>query len=132
MNISADNETPWLLLVFSLPTRSASQRVQIWRKIQRYGMLSLHGSGYVLPHTAQSRERMEWLATTIRTYKGRASVAQVQSFDDLPSERLKELFVEARSRDYQKLLHEAKKTLATSASRGPAGSLNRIRRRLAE
>jgi hypothetical protein len=75
---------------------------------------------------------MEWLATTIRTYKGRASVAQVQSFDDLPSERLKELFVEARSRDYQKLLHEAKKTLATSASRGPAGSLNRIRRRLAE
>jgi hypothetical protein len=95
-------------------------------------MLSLHGSGYVLPNTAQSRERMEWLATAIRAYKGRASVAQVQSFDDLPSERLKELFVEARSRDYQRLLHEAKKLLTVSPSRRPGVSLNRIRRRLVE
>ena len=52
-------------------------------------MLPLHGSGYVLPKTAQSRERMEWLATA--TYKERASVAQVQSFADLPSAELREL-----------------------------------------
>jgi hypothetical protein len=123
---------PWLLLVFSLPARSASQRVQIWRKIQRYGMLALRSSGYVLPNTAANQERMEWLATTIRTYKGQASVVQVQGFDDLPSERLRQLFVEARSRDYQKLLHEAKKVLALSASRRTGAGLNRIRRRLLE
>jgi hypothetical protein len=75
---------------------------------------------------------MEWLATAIRTYKGRASVAQVQSFDDLPSERLKELFVESRSRDYQRLLHDAKKLLSVSPSQRPSASLNRIRRRLVE
>jgi hypothetical protein len=57
---------------------------------------------------------MEWLATAIRSYKGQASVVQVQGFDDLPSEHLKQLFVEARSRDYQKLLHEAKKVLTLS------------------
>ena len=123
---------PWLLLVFSLPARSASQRVQIWRKIQRYGMLALRSSGYVLPNTAANQERMEWLATAIRTYKGQASVVQVQGFDDLPSERLRQLFVEARSRDYQKLLQEAKKVLALSASRRPGAGLNRIRRRLLE
>jgi hypothetical protein len=50
---------------------------------------------------------MEWLATAIRTYKGQASVVQVQGFDDLPAEQLKRLFLEARSRDYQKLLHAA-------------------------
>jgi hypothetical protein len=72
---------------------------------------------------------MEWLATAIRTYKGQASVIQVQGFDDLPPEHLKQLFVEARSRDYQKLLHEAKKVLALSLSRRPGGRLNRIRRR---
>jgi hypothetical protein len=28
---------PWLLLTFTLPTKWASQRVEIWRKLQRYG-----------------------------------------------------------------------------------------------
>ena len=130
MNVTKVQAAPWLLLVFSLPARSASQRVQIWRKIQRYGMLALRSSGYVLPNSAVNQERMEWLATTIRTYRGQASVAQVRGFDDLPSENLKQLFVEARSRDYQKLLHEAKKVLTLPSSRGPGGRLNRIRRRL--
>jgi hypothetical protein len=125
-------EVPWLLLVFSLPTRSASQRVQVWRKLQRYGVLALRSSGYVLPNTAANQERMEWLATAIRSYKGQASVVQVQGFDDLPPEHLKQLFVEARSRDYQKLLHDAKKVLALSSSRRPGGRLNRIRRRFVE
>ncbi len=132
MSVPLTRDVPWLLLVFSLPSRSASQRVQIWRKIQRYGMLALRSSGYVLPNTAANQERMEWLATAIRTYKGQASVVQVQGFDDLPSEHLKGLFVEARSRDYQKLLHEAKRVLALSPSRRPGGRLNRIRRRFVE
>ena len=123
---------PWLLLVFSLPAKSASQRVEIWRKLQRYGMLALRSSGYVLPHSAINQERMEWLATAIRTYKGQASVVQAQGFDDLPAEQLKRLFLEARSRDYQKLLRAAKKLLALPASRRPGGRLNRIRRRFLE
>jgi hypothetical protein len=123
---------PWLLLVFSLPARSASERVHVWRKLQRYGMLALRSSGYVLPNTAANQERMEWLSTAIRAYKGQASVVQVQGFDDLSLEHLKQLFVEARSRDYQKLLHEAKKVLALSPSRRPGGRLNRIRRRFRE
>ena len=96
---------PWLLLVFSLPAKSASQRVEIWRKLKRYGMLPLRSSGYVLPNSAMNQERMEWLASAIRSYKGQASMVQVQGFDDLPPERLEQLFIEARSHDYQKLLH---------------------------
>src|ERR1700732_1087491 len=132
MTVTRSDSVPWLLLVFSLPARSATQRVQIWRKLQRYGMLALRTSVYVLPNTAVNQERMEWLATAIRTYKGQASVVQVQGFDDLPSEHLKQLFVEARSRDYQRLMHEAKKILALSPSRRPGGRLNRIRRRFLE
>jgi hypothetical protein len=132
MTVPREQAIPWLLLVFSLPARSASQRVQIWRKLQRYGMLALRSSGHVLPNTAANQERMEWLATAIRAYKGQASVVQVQGFDDHPSERLKQLFVEARSRDYQKLLHEAKRVLALSPSQRPGGRLNRIRRRFLE
>jgi len=123
---------PWLLLVFSLPAKRASQRVEIWRKLRRYGMLPLRSSGYVLPNSAVNQERMEWLAAAIRTYKGQASVVQAQSFDDLPAERLKQRFLEARAHDYQKLFYEAKKILAMSPSRRPAGRLNRLRRRFLE
>jgi hypothetical protein len=106
--------------------------VQIWRKLQRYGMLALRSSGHVLPNSPMNQERLEWLATAIRAHKGQASVAQVRGFDDLPAEHLKRLFVEARSRDYQKLLHEARNLLGLSASRRPVGRLNRIRRRFLE
>lgn len=132
MTVTSSSTIPWLLLVFSLPTKRASQRVEIWRKLQRYGALALRSSGYVLPNTPVNQERMEWLAAAIRTYKGQASVVQVQAFDDLPAERLQGLFVEARSRDYQKLLHEAKKLLTLAPSRRPGGRLNRIRRRFLE
>ena len=132
MSVAASTSIPWLLLVFSLPAKSASQRVEIWRKLQRYGMLPMRSSGYVLPNSEMNRERMEWLATAIRTYKGQASVVQVQSFDNLPPEQLRRLFVEARSRDYQKLLHEAKKILVLSRLQRSSGRLNRIRRRFLE
>jgi len=132
MNVSDQPTTPWLLLVFSLPAKSASQRVEVWRKLHRYGMLAMLSSGYVLPNSATNQERMEWLATAIRTYKGQASVVQVQGFDDLPDAQLKRLFVDARSRDYQKLLHEAKKLTALSPAGRSKGHLNRIRRRFLE
>jgi hypothetical protein len=132
MTVTTPLPIPWLLLVFSLPANSASQRVEVWRKLRRYGTVALRSSGYVLPNTPVNQERMEWLAAAIRTYRGQASVVQAQGFDDLPVERLKGLFVEARSHDYQKLLHEAKKLLALSPSRRPSGRLNRIRRQFLE
>src|SRR5215831_17141285 len=121
MTVTSGNPAPWLLLVFSLPSNRASQRVEIWRKLQRSGMLPLRSSGHLLPNSAVNQERMEWLATAIRSYKGQASVLQVQGFDDLSPEQLKRLFIEARSRDYQRLLHDLKKYLALSPSHRPTG-----------
>src|SRR5260370_29327963 len=129
MAVTDSSTTPWLLLVFSLPAKSASQRVEIWRKLQRYGMLALRSSGYVLPNTPGTQERMEWLATAIRAYKGQAPVVQVQGFDDLPTEELKQLFVEARSQDYQKLLHETEELPALAPSQRPGGRPHPLPRR---
>jgi hypothetical protein len=95
-------------------------------------MVSLRSSGYVLPNTEVNQERMEWLAAAIRSHKGQATVVQAQAFDDLSPEQLKGLFIEARSRGYQELLHDLKKLLALSPSRRPVGKLKRIRRRFQE
>ncbi len=89
MHVTTKPQTaPWVLLVFSLPAKSASERVQVWRKLQKYGMLALRSSGYVLPNSATNQERMEWLAAAIRAYKGAASVVQVWTGQsDSPSAR---------------------------------------------
>lgn len=132
MTVHNSSDCRWLLLVFSLPAKRASERVAIWRKLQRYGVLPLGGSGYVLPNSPANLERMEWLATSIRSAKGQASVVQAHGFDDLPDPQLEQRFQDARSRDYQKILHEAKKILRLSAARTPAGQLSRLRRRFTD
>ena len=128
----AITSSSWLLLVFSLPSRRASERVEVWRKLQRYGALALRSSGYVLPHTPANQEKLEWLATAIRNYGGQASVVQARAFDDLPPEKIKQLFVQQRSRDYQALLQELKKVVALSSRGRPSGKVSRLRRRFQE
>jgi hypothetical protein len=120
----------WLLLVYRLPSSRASQRVEVWRKLQRYGALALPSSGHVLPDSPANQEKLEWLATAIRTYRGDASVVKAQAFDDLPDDRLRKMFIAARTRDYEALAKE----LRTSLSRAgrPSPGLTRLRRRLHE
>ena len=115
----------WLLLVFSLPSKNGSVRVDIWRKLKRSGALALPTSGYLLPSSTDNLERFEWLSAEIRKHKGQASVAQVQSFDDLPNERLVHLFTRERNQDYEKLLRELK-------AKRTDWQLSALRRRLLE
>jgi hypothetical protein len=129
MAISCDQDRPaWLLFVFSLPAKKASQRVEIWRLLRRYGSVALPSSGYVLPSTPQNLERFEWLAASIRKYRGEASVIHVESIDNFPSKALAELFLEARTRDYEAIVLELKRRKAGSSS----NPLRRIRHRFEE
>ncbi len=121
MVITTDNATaPWLLLIFSLPSKRTSERVKIWRKLQKYGTVALRNSGYVLPNTSVNQERFEWLATEIRGFKGESSVLQIQAIDDLPSEVLKEQFREARKSDYTELIREVQRLKPSVLGTGDA------------
>src|SRR5882672_1906610 len=96
----------WLLLTFTLPAKQASQRVEIWRKLQRYGTVPLGNSGYLLPNNPVNEERFQWLATAIRKYRGDASIARVQSIDNISTPQLIERFAEAREPEYQELIRQ--------------------------
>jgi len=130
MKVSADQPAvPWLLLVFTLPTAMASERVGVWRKLQRYGAIQLPASGHVLPNNSANQERFEWLATSIRNSKGKAAVAQVASFDELRDEQIEQMFNDARTYDYQTLEKELKK-LGKPRRGGDETALVRFKRRL--
>ncbi|MGE5814377.1 MAG: Chromate resistance protein ChrB, partial [Acidobacteriota bacterium] len=116
---------PWLLLAFELPARQASRRVEIWRKLRRYGALPFRNAGYLLPNRPDCLERMQWLAAAIRTSGGVGSVLEVHAIDDVPQLQLVTMFNRARDADYAEIARRLKGS-TTDAQR------TRLRRRLHE
>ena len=120
------------MLTFTLPTKRASQRVEIWRKLQRYGTVPLGNSGYLLPRSASNEERFQWLAAAIRKYGGDASVVRVASIDNLSIPQLKARFSEARAPEYQELIQEIHALSGDSGERKSTARLGRLRNRFQE
>jgi hypothetical protein len=131
MDVSQIN-APWLLLTFTLPKKRASQRVEVWRKLQRYGAVPLGNSGYLLPNNATTRERFEWLATAIRKYSGEASVVMVESIDNLSKPQLIGRFAEARANEYQEIIRELQKLAVVPSQKRAFGRVSRLRTRFNE
>lgn len=128
----SNSEAPWLLLTFSLPAKRASDRVKVWRKLQRYGAVPLGNSGYLLPNNPANQERFEWLATAIRKYAGEASVVKVQSIDNLSTPQLVGRFAEARAREYQELIRELQKLSSVPRNNRAPSRLSHLRGRFRE
>ena len=122
----------WLLLTFTLPTKRASQRVEVWRKLQRYGTVPLGNSGYLLPSSPGNEERFQWLATSIRKYGGEASIVHVRSIDNISTPQLIARFAEARAREYQELIRELQKFSSLPVQKRVVGRLSRLRSRFQE
>jgi len=122
----------WLLLTFTLPTKRASQRVEVWRKLQRYGTVPLGNSGYLLPSNPANEERFQWLATSIRKYGGDASIVHVRSVDNISTPQLIARFAEARAREYQELIRELQKFSSLPVQKRVVGRLSRLRGRFQE
>ena len=122
----------WLLLTFTLPTKRASQRVEVWRKLQRYGTVPLGNSGYLLPGNPMNEERFQWLATSIRKYGGDASIVHVQEIDNISTPQLIGRFAEARSREYQELIRQLQEFSDMPRPKRAVGRLSRLRSRFQE
>src|SRR5882757_5851015 len=132
MDVRKQPSVAWLLLTFTLPKKRASQRVEVWRKLQRYGAVPLGNSGYLLPNNATTRERFEWLAAAIRKYSGEASVVMVESIDNLSTPQLIGRFAEARANEYQEIVRELQKLASVPSQRRAFGRVSRLRTRFNE
>lgn len=132
MSVRDKGEVEWLLLTVTLPTKRASQRVEIWRKLQRYGAVPLGNSGYLLPNNPTNEERFQWLATAIHKYGGDASIVRVQSIDNISNPQLVARFAEARAREYQELIPDLVEFSSMPLGKRSIGRLSRLRTRFQE
>src|SRR5260370_27042896 len=129
MAVRTEPSAAWLLLTFTLPTKRARQRVEIWRKLQRYGTVPLGNSGYLLPRNSVNEERFQWLATAIRKYGGDASIVRVQGIDNISTPQLIDRFAEARAQEYQELIRQLDECSALPLKKRALGPLSRLRSR---
>lgn len=121
---------PWLLMVFTLPSAKASERVQVWRRLQKFGCVAFRNAGYLLPNTPENRERLIWVSEIVRSSQGEASVVEIAAVDDLSETAIRDLFRRARDADYASLGEELKNFKLGSA---PAAlQLVRLRKRFEE
>ena len=127
--------TPWLAFLFTLPAQRASQRVSVWRKLQKYGALPWKKSAYLLPYTHANLEKFQWLGAEIHKYRGDASVLKVARIEGASDKQITAMFNAARVKDYEQLIRDTRMALRTAAGRSKAqlgGSFARLNLRLSE
>lgn len=117
----------WLLLLYGLPAKQSSERVNLWRKLKKVGAVQLKNSAYILPDTPTHFERFQWLAKQVRDNKGDATLIRVTEVEGLSSEQIAEMFRQARSADYQELNKEIVATAKREASTAKAVEALRAR-----
>jgi hypothetical protein len=104
----------WLLLLYTLPAKKTSGRVNLWRKLKKSGACSLKTSGYVLPDEPTHLERFQWLVQQVRDEGGEATLARVHSIEGLTDGDLARLFNEARGEDYASLIKPLNELIAAN------------------
>src|SRR5215510_14814450 len=127
--------TTWLLLLYALPMKKTSARVNLWRKLKRFGAVQLKTSAYVLPDDPAQYERLQWLSEEIRTAGGDASLLRVTEIEGMDEAAIVRMFNDARKGDYEELVRECREVTKDSRKGGDdalARELEKLHRRLNE
>ncbi len=125
----------WILLLYELPSSKSSQRVNLWRRLKKFGALSLKTSAYLLPDSPAQFERFQWLAQQIRDGGGEATLIRVSEIENLDADAVTALFHEARAADYEELIASLTEFLKRHQKRKTetfVSELDRFRARFSE
>jgi hypothetical protein len=105
---SKSEPAPWLLLIHQLPAKPAYLRVKVGRKLQSLGAIPLKGAVHALPAGENAAACLRALAKDIVRNGGEAIVCKVELVAGLNDVQVRGLFDEARDRDYEALLEDAR------------------------
>ncbi len=112
----------WLLLLYALPVKRTSARVNLWRKLKKFGAVQLKTSAYVLPDDPVQYERFQWLAKQIRDAGGEATLIRVAEIEGMSTAQIVQMFNDARAEEYKELAGACRQTLVRH-KRGRDGEL---------
>jgi hypothetical protein len=135
LNAIANDKSKWLLLLYGLPASGNTARVNLWRKLKKFGAIQWKTSAYILPDDPEQYERLQWLATEIKESGGEATLIRVSDIEGVSDEEIIQFFNRARATEYQKVevaCRGALKRRRGSSGEELATELSRQQRRFRE
>jgi len=90
----------WILLIHQIAHDSPNLRVKIWRNLKKHGAVLFKNAVYVLPHTNEHEEIMQWLCNQIKDGGSDASLFITESLDKKQDEEIIKSFHEICDKEY--------------------------------
>ena len=127
----------WILLIHQIAHDSPNLRVKIWRNLKKHGAVLFKNAVYVLPHTNEHEEIMQWLCNQTKEGGSDASLFITESLDKKQDEEIIKSFREICDKEYILLIEvcdaELKKITQREETEGISeGLVHECKRKLNE
>lgn len=97
-------EKEWLMLNFSLPKEPSRVRVSVWRKLKKYGSVSIGQSMWLLPASDEHLAVFNEISREIIQNSGNAYIVKADFITAVDSSDIVGLFNKARDEEYEEFL----------------------------
>jgi hypothetical protein len=91
----------WLLFFYSVPSKPVCSRMKVWRKLLKAGALPFKGAAYILPHTDEHYEFLQWLVSEVVSLGGESALVAAEKIETAEDREIIELFNQQREKDYR-------------------------------
>lgn len=117
--------TRWRMLVISLPSRSATPRMRVWRALKALGAAVLRDGVYLLPDSAAAAQALATQASEVIGSGGTAQVLVLDQPDLEQEQHFRSLF--DRNPDYSRLIENLRAVRAKLRRRGRSQAVRVIK-----
>lgn len=69
----------WLTFTYRVPYTPSANRVYVWRKLKKIGVLPLQDSVFILPYNSKNLENLQWLSVEIKEMDGDSFIFESSS-----------------------------------------------------
>jgi hypothetical protein len=97
-------EKEWLMLNFTLPKEPSRVRVSVWRKLKKYGSVSIGQSMWLLPLSDKNIGIFNEISNEITQNNGNAYIVKADFIDTVSSNDVVSMFNKARDEEYKEFL----------------------------
>jgi hypothetical protein len=104
-------DSPWLLLIYTVPAKPTRKRAYIWREVKKIGAVYLRDGVCALPQRPETVAAVEAIAARVREFEGEAAVVTEARLDAARSEAVIVAFMSARAEEYAEITREAERLL---------------------
>ena len=104
-------DSPWLLLVYTVPAEPTRKRAYVWREVKKVGAVYLHDGVCILPEQPETIDTAHAIAARIQEFDGEATVVRGARLESARAEALVAQFKTARSAEYAEVSREAEQLL---------------------